>query len=149
MSRFRKTGKREVPSLSTASLPDLIFTILFFFMITSNLKDRPAKMKIDLPEATQAEEKVEEGQEMIIYIGKGMTGNNGAHPEKNVLQVDNDWVSVENLPGFIHANYLDKGRKDINVTIQADKSTSMGLINDIKKILHEEGIRKIQYVALP
>ena len=35
MGKFNKTGKREMPELNTSSLPDLIFTMLFFFMIVS------------------------------------------------------------------------------------------------------------------
>ena len=43
MGKFNKTGKREMPALNTSSLPDLIFTLLFFFMIVTTkmcIRDR-------------------------------------------------------------------------------------------------------------
>ena len=39
MGKFNKTGKREMPALNTSSLPDLIFTLLFFFMIVTTMRE--------------------------------------------------------------------------------------------------------------
>ncbi len=33
--QIRKKGKKEVPPVSTASLPDIVFMLLFFFMVTT------------------------------------------------------------------------------------------------------------------
>ena len=44
MSLFNKK-KRDIPNLNTAALPDLIFTVLFFFMIVTQLRDTEVKVR--------------------------------------------------------------------------------------------------------
>ena len=45
MGKFNKTGKREMPALNTSSLPDLIFTLLFFFMIVTTMREVTLKVE--------------------------------------------------------------------------------------------------------
>lgn len=53
MGKFKRSERREVPPLNTSSLPDLIFTLLFFFMITTSMKEMPLMVDIDPPTATE------------------------------------------------------------------------------------------------
>ena len=39
MSKFRKDGKKGIPAISTASLPDIVFMLLFFFMVTTVMRE--------------------------------------------------------------------------------------------------------------
>lgn len=55
MGRFNKTGKREMPELNTSSLPDLIFTMLFFFMIVTTMREVTLKVQFRVPQATELE----------------------------------------------------------------------------------------------
>ena len=48
MGKFNKTGKREMPALNTSSLPDLIFTLLFFFMIVTTMREVTLKVQFTL-----------------------------------------------------------------------------------------------------
>ena len=50
MGKFNKTGKREMPALNTSSLPDLIFTLLFFFMIVTTMREVTLKVQFTLPQ---------------------------------------------------------------------------------------------------
>ena len=50
MGKFNKTGKREMPALNTSSLPDLIFTLLFFFMIVTTMREVTLKVQFTLPD---------------------------------------------------------------------------------------------------
>ena len=47
MGKFNKTGKKEMPALNTSSLPDLIFTLLFFFMIVTTMREVTLKVDQD------------------------------------------------------------------------------------------------------
>jgi len=49
MSRFKDKGSKSVPAISTASLPDIIFMLLFFFMVTTVMRETDLKVKITLP----------------------------------------------------------------------------------------------------
>ena len=53
MAKIRREGKKEVPAISTASLPDIIFMLLFFFMATTSMKEVTYKVDIHAPEATE------------------------------------------------------------------------------------------------
>ena len=52
MGKFNKTGKRGMPELNTSSLPDLIFTMLFFFMIVTTMREVTLKVQFKVPQAT-------------------------------------------------------------------------------------------------
>ena len=53
MSKFRKDGKKSMPAISTASLPDIVFMLLFFFMVTTVMRPTELKVKIKTPEASE------------------------------------------------------------------------------------------------
>ena len=55
MGKFNKSGKREMPELNTSSLPDLIFTMLFFFMIVTTMREVTLKVQFKVPQATELE----------------------------------------------------------------------------------------------
>ena len=52
MSKFKDSGSKELPAISTASLPDIVFMLLFFFMVTTTIRDVSLLVKLKLPEAT-------------------------------------------------------------------------------------------------
>ena len=53
MGKFNKTGKREMPALNTSSLPDLIFTLLFFIVIVTTMREVTLKVQFTLPQGTE------------------------------------------------------------------------------------------------
>ena len=55
MGKFNKTGKRGMPELNTSSLPDLIFTMLFFFMIVTTMREVTLKVQFQVPQGTELE----------------------------------------------------------------------------------------------
>ena len=55
MSRFKKKGKKSVGALNTASLPDIVFMLLFFFMTTTVMREVDLKIAVSVPDATEAE----------------------------------------------------------------------------------------------
>ena len=67
MGKFNKTGKREMPALNTSSLPDLIFTLLFFFMIVTTMREVTLKVEFKVPQATELE-KLEKKSLVTIHI---------------------------------------------------------------------------------
>ena len=51
MSKFQKNKSKGMPALSTASLPDIVFIMLFFFMVSTVLKEADLLVDIEKPEA--------------------------------------------------------------------------------------------------
>ena len=70
MSRFNKGGGREMPEMNTSSLPDLIFTILFFFMMVTTMREVTLQVKFEKPVGTQLEKLARKSSTSFIYIGQ-------------------------------------------------------------------------------
>ena len=68
MGKFNKTGKREMPALNTSSLPDLIFTLLFFFMIVTTMREVTLKVQFTLPVGTELEKLEKKSLVTFIYV---------------------------------------------------------------------------------
>ncbi|MDR0798197.1 MAG: biopolymer transporter ExbD, partial [Dysgonamonadaceae bacterium] len=97
MSRFRTSRYREVPMLNTSSLPDLIFTILFFFMLVTHGQPFKQMAKVELPTAAELQ-KLEE-KSLVIYIV--VSSKAGEMSDAPVVQLNSDEVSLENLPAAL------------------------------------------------
>ena len=74
MGKFNKTGKRGMPELNTSSLPDLIFTMLFFFMIVTTMCEVTLKVQFQVPQGTELEKLEKKSLVSFIYIGKSVAG---------------------------------------------------------------------------
>ena len=51
MSKFNKKKKGDLPAVNTASLPDIVFMLLFFFMVATVMRDNELKIENNLPAA--------------------------------------------------------------------------------------------------
>jgi len=55
MAKFKKDGGRATPAINTSALPDIVFMLLFFFMVATKMRDKEMKVKTQLPTATEVE----------------------------------------------------------------------------------------------
>jgi biopolymer transport protein ExbD len=147
MSKFRKSASREVPALNTASLPDLIFTILFFFMIVTNMRSVPVMTQFELPTATELQKLKEKSLLIYIMVGKSQ-GSNSTKSANIHIQLNSNFVSLEEMPE--HLQNLKKKvpaeeQEKMVTVMKIDKDIPMGLVNDIKQNLREAKILTIHY----
>ena len=73
-----KDKRRTIPMLNTASLPDLIFTVLFFFLIVTHLRQDQMKVKYETPEGTKLEKLTRRSATSYIYVGKPIGNMEGS-----------------------------------------------------------------------
>jgi biopolymer transport protein ExbD len=147
MSRFRKTGPREVPTLNTASLPDLIFTLLFFFLLVANTRSVPTLTKFEMPNAVELQKLKEKSLLVFVIVGQQ---NPQEKEELPKIQLNYNFTTLEKMPedlleikSEVKAEDLDK----MVVVLRIDKNTSMGLVNDIRKILRDANLLTVFYAA--
>ena len=69
MAVMKKKGEREVPAMSTTSLPDVVYIILFFFMLSTSMRDQELMVKYRLPEATEVQKLEKKNLVSYIHIG--------------------------------------------------------------------------------
>ena len=66
----RDDSERDVPTLNMASLPDLIFTVLFFFMIVTHMRDVELKVSYQVPQGTEVQKLGHKASIVHIYVGR-------------------------------------------------------------------------------
>jgi biopolymer transport protein ExbD len=143
MSKFRKK-KKGMPGISTASLPDIVFMLLFFFMVTTVMRETTLKIKLPkLPAATEVKKLEKKSLVSYIYVGKSLDGTPG-----DKIQLNDRISDVKEVKSFIFSERADRDEKDIpflTTSIKADMEANVGTITDIKIELREINALKINY----
>ncbi len=135
-----------MPGLNTSALPDLIFTVLFFFMIVTHMRDVELKVRYEVPQGKELTKLEHKGAAVNIYIGKEPTTG------EYRLQLNNEIASLEKVKTFIEqerALMNEDDRERMTVNIKADKDVPMGMIIDLKKELQAAFALRINYGASP
>jgi biopolymer transport protein ExbD len=142
MSIFRDRKKREMPGLNTAALPDLIFTVLFFFMIVTHMRSVPMKVKYQVPSGTEITKLVKKSTVTYIYIGK--VG------EDTRIQLNDKLATVADIEVYVKAERSRMQSEDMKrqvVSIKADRETDMKVITQVKQALRRANAYTINYSA--
>lgn len=146
MSKFKKDGKKSVPVMSTASLPDIVFMLLFFFMVTTVMREVDLKIKLEQPEATEIEKLKDKSLVDYIYIGEPMnTALFGTVPK---IQLDDDFAELKDIQDYIIQKRTERDeilQGKITVSLKVDENTKMGIVTDVKQELREVQSLKISY----
>lgn len=142
MSMFKRKDHR-VPGLNTASLPDLIFTVLFFFMIVTHMKENTMKVRYQVPEGTRLERLAKKSTVTHVYIGQSVKGGH-----KDQIQINDKIVEATDVEDVIAAERRRMGaedRRQMTVSIKADRNADMGVVGDVKQSLRRANALKIHY----
>lgn len=148
MISFREKVPKKVPGLSTASLPDIIFMLLFFFMISTTIRENPVIVRIRPPSATEVQKLEKKSAVSYIYVGKPM--NENRYGTMTRIQLNDAFQPVENIGEFISKEREGMAESDKNrmiVSIKADRDAEMGIITDIKQELRRANALRINYSA--
>jgi biopolymer transport protein ExbD len=144
----KKTG--GIPPISTASLPDVIFMILFFFMISTSMRDQDILVNTVLPDATEVQKLEKKQLVSYIYIGTPTASQQAQWGTAPRIQLNDSYRSTRDIGDFV-ASERDKlseaERPQMTVMLKADKSTRMGIVSDVKQELRRANALKISYAA--
>ena len=148
MSRFNKGGGREMPEMNTSSLPDLIFTILFFFMIVTTMREVTLKVKFTVPAGTELEKLAKKSAVSFIYVGPPTDALRGQFGTGTRIQLNDRYADTREVMDFIaqERQGMTDQTKQV-VSIKADVNTQMGVITDIKEVLRKSYALKLNYSA--
>lgn len=146
MSKFKKDGNKNTPAVSTASLPDIVFMLLFFFMVTTVMREVDLKIKLDQPEATEIEKLEDRSLVDYVYIGEPMrTDLYGTLPK---IQLDDDFATVDDIQDYVAQKRADRPEAlhgAIIVSLKVDQDTKMGIVTEVKQELRKVQSLKISY----
>ncbi len=150
MSKFQKKRGKTSPEISTASLPDIIFMLLFFFMVVTVLRDAELKVSNNTPHATELTKLEKKSLVNYIYIGRPKEAFHATYGTKPRLQLGDKFASIEEIPLFLekHKSKLPEGQHGgIKTSLKVDKSVTMGIVGDVKTALRRAGQLIINYSA--
>jgi biopolymer transport protein ExbD len=145
---FKRT-RREIPGLNTSSLPDLIFTVLFFFMIVTHMRKVTLKVRYQVPQGTELTRLTKKTAVSYIYIGKPAVGSD-IDKAKTAIQLNDKYATTTDIIDYIAAEksrMAPEDQQQMTVSIKADKNTKMGIISEVKQALRKSKALKISYSA--
>lgn len=150
MSRFNKGGGREMPEMNTSSLPDLIFTILFFFMMVTTMREVTLKVKIDRPKGSQLESLARKSCTSFIYIGQPTDQYKAQYGTGHRIQLNDKYAEVSEINSYVmedRGELAEEDKRFYTVSLKVDKNTPMGIVTNVKQKLREAYALKIVYSA--
>lgn len=146
MGRFKKKGKSDMPAVSTASLPDIIFMLLFFFMVATVMRETTLFVTIKMPQATETQKLEKKSAVSYIYIGyPKQPGLYGTEPR---IQLNDAIADVNNIQEFIASEREATSEVDrpfLTTSLKVHEETRMGIVTDVKQELRQAGAFKINY----
>jgi len=148
----KKTGKRT-PEISTASLPDIIFMLLFFFMVVTVMREDQHLIDVEYPKATELTKIEHRSVVSNIYIGPpAMAKDNSKLGSAPRIQLNDQFASIEQIIPWVKDRITDiepKRQPKFTVSLKVDSDTKMGLISDVKQELRKAEALKVNYSAVP
>ena len=152
MAKFNKKKSGELPPVSTASLPDIVFMLLFFFMTVTVMKDSSLLVDNELPFADQIQKLDKKDRVIYIYAGKPSQRYQSTYGTSAKIQLNDKLVDVAAVAPYILQERSKKRQElqDLLTTaLKVDSETNMGLISDIKQELRKVNALKINYTTRP
>ena len=150
MAVMKKKGDKSLPPISTASLPDVIFMILFFFMVSTTMRDQEVKVKAKLPDATEVQKLEKKSLVSYIYIGPPVESQQKQWGTAPRIQLNDSFRSTQDILEFV-ASERDKlnesDRAAMTICLKADENTRMDIVTDVKQELRRANALKISYAA--
>ena len=150
MSMFKQRRQRDIPQLNMASMPDLIFTVLFFFMIVTHMRSVPVMVKHQVPAGKELTKLSKQPVITYIYIGKPL-GGAAADSPSSVVQVNDKIMEVDAISDYMSSLRHSLGKEDAEnmiVSLKVDKDTEMGLVSDVKQALRRAHVTRVHYSAV-
>ena len=126
MSRFRRQQTRDVPGLNLAAMPDLIFTVLFFFMIVTHMRHVETKVHYQVPQGSEAVKDVRKAGLVYILIGKPIDAQGRVISDDVRIQMGNRYVALSEIGKEVakeRDRMTDEDRQHLTVSIRADRDS--------------------------
>src|SRR5574344_651829 len=150
MAKFSRKGKTGMPKLNTSSLPDIIFMLLFFFMVTTQLRETESMVMVKLPEATEVAKLERKDLASYISVGTPSLKFQAKFGTESRIQLNDSFKNTADIRDFIAAERESRSEEDrafMQTCLKIDENVRMGIVTDIKQELRRCSALKIVYTA--
>ena len=148
MSKFRKDSGKELPPISTASLPDIVFMLLFFFMVSTTMREVTLMVKVKVPDATELSKLEKKSLVSYIYVGEPMPQYQRVFGSEPRIQLNDQFAQASDILDFITAEREARDEAEVPMMItslKVDEFAKMGIVSDIKQELRKASALHINY----
>ncbi len=147
MSKFRKK-ERATPAVSTASLPDIVFMLLFFFMVTTVLREQDLLVEQKIPQSTQLQKL--QNKTLISYLFIGKPKNTSLYGSEPRIQANDVLISTPDIVQWVNQErdlLAEADRGLITISLKVDKDVKMGPVSDVQTELRNADARRVLYAS--
>ena len=144
-SKFKKDDGKGDPAISTASLPDIVFMLLFFFMVTTVMREVDLKVNVVVPSATEIQKFKNKSLVTYIYIGSPTEKKLGTSSR---IQLGDAYAEVKDVGAYIETRRGEHDEAEVPLLVTAfkvDRETKMGIVTEVKQELRKVSALKISY----
>lgn len=151
MSKFTKKKSNELPPINTASLPDIVFMLLFFFMVATVMRETNLLVEQNLPKADQVE-KLKKDRSVFIFAGKPSDQYKDKFGTEGRVQIGDKYTDISNIGMALNdarGKLIPELQNKVVVALKVDDDTNTGLVTDIKEELRKLNMVRIIYITTP
>jgi biopolymer transport protein ExbD len=145
MSKFKKKVN-VTQTIPTSSMPDVVFMLLFFFMVTTQLRDTSINVKQQIPDATQMRKIMRKSLVSYLYIGAPTKVEQWGKEPK--IQADDVFIEPKDIIQWVNQKkaLIDEFERDkITISLKVDEESKRGIIADVETELRKANARKLLY----
>jgi biopolymer transport protein ExbD len=150
MIHSNRKSKSTLPEISTASLPDIVFILLFFFMTVTVMKNTNLLVENTLPNADEVERLNKRDRIIEIIVGKPTRQYAGIAGTQSKIQLNGKFAQVDEVGSYVLGE-LSKMPEHLRsvaiISLKIDKAVNMGIVSDIKQELRKVNALKINYTT--
>ncbi len=137
-----------MPAISTASLPDIVFMLLFFFMVSTVMRETELKIQVKVPQASEIKKLEKKSLVSYIYIGEPRRQYQSKFGTEPRIQLNDQFAQVNEIIQFITSEREARDEKEVplmTTSLKVDGKTEMGIVTDVKQELRRCSALKINY----
>ena len=150
MAKYRKKGNKETPMMASTALSDMIFMLLFFFMVTTNMRKATVYVQQRLPFAVEVKKLENQALVSYINIGSPLVGQQKLYGTGTRVQLNDKITDVDEIQEFIASEREMRSEADqkmMTTALKIDEEVRMGTVTDVKQTLRRCGALKIAYMT--
>lgn len=141
-AHFQKKSANTKQEIPTASLPDIIFMLLIFFMVTTVLRETDLKVLIQPPVAEAIEKIDQKRLVQNVYIGPEKLEGGGEGETR--VQINDALVEeITGIRNIMYNRMMDEPRTIVSLRVDRDVKT--GKLYEVQEELREAEALRVNY----
>lgn len=142
MSKFQKKSAKTKQAIPTSAMPDIVFMLLIFFMVTTVLREVELQVQIDFTEAENIEKIDQKRLVSYVYIGPERLG--GGQLGDTRVQIDDALIEdMGSIRQIMYDKLMDQPR--LIVSLRVDEDSEFGIVTDVQQELRHAGTLRVNY----